>query len=235
MEIYVGTSGWLYEWNEEGTLDWYVRESGLNAVELNASFYRFPFRNQVSSWARKGSSLRWAIKAHRSMTHTRKLGPGALGVWAKFRDLMAPMDNIVDFYLFQLPPTFSCKQENLDRAAEFHAATGLGRRFAIEFRHESCFSDRVARWAEENGLVAVSVDSPMGTWIVSSGGAVYLRLHGRSSWYGHEYSREELVELASRIASLEPEKVYAFFNNDHWMLENARTMRGLLEELGGRR
>ncbi|MFP3209319.1 MAG: DUF72 domain-containing protein, partial [Nitrososphaeria archaeon] len=38
MEPYVGTSGWSYAWNPDG-LEWYVRNSGLNAVELNSSFY----------------------------------------------------------------------------------------------------------------------------------------------------------------------------------------------------
>ena len=37
LRVYVGTSGWAYFWNPDG-LDWYVRNSGLNAVELNASF-----------------------------------------------------------------------------------------------------------------------------------------------------------------------------------------------------
>ncbi|MEM2358961.1 MAG: DUF72 domain-containing protein, partial [Nitrososphaerota archaeon] len=35
---FVRTSGWLYDWNSGGTLDWYLANSGLNAVELNASF-----------------------------------------------------------------------------------------------------------------------------------------------------------------------------------------------------
>ncbi len=46
---------------------------------------------------------------------------------------------------------------------------------------------------------------------------------GRSSWYAHDYSYEELVEVARRV--------YVFFNNDHWMLGNARTMLKLLREL----
>ena len=39
-EIFVGTSGWLYDWNLGSSLDWYAEFSGLNAVELNASFYK---------------------------------------------------------------------------------------------------------------------------------------------------------------------------------------------------
>jgi len=46
MEFFIGTSGWMYGWNEKQSVDWYVANSGLNAVELNASFY--PFRIQTT-------------------------------------------------------------------------------------------------------------------------------------------------------------------------------------------
>lgn len=105
MKVFVGTSGWLYDWNEDGTLDWYVENSGLNAVELNASFYRFPFQNQVKSWKRKSKSLRWAIKVHRSITHLRKFGERAYDIWDKFKNLFNPLEDLIDFYLFQLLQT----------------------------------------------------------------------------------------------------------------------------------
>ncbi|MGC8556152.1 MAG: DUF72 domain-containing protein, partial [Conexivisphaera sp.] len=66
-EFYVGTSGWSYSWNPDG-IGWYAENSGLNAVELNASFYRFPFPSMVRGWSRR-SGLRWSIKVHRSVTH----------------------------------------------------------------------------------------------------------------------------------------------------------------------
>ncbi|MEM2841617.1 MAG: DUF72 domain-containing protein, partial [Candidatus Bathyarchaeia archaeon] len=87
MECYVGTSGWFYSWNEEGSLDWYVANSGLNAVELNTSFYRFPYPNMVKSWASKGKDLRWAVKVNRLITHTFKFNDRALQSWMKFQNL----------------------------------------------------------------------------------------------------------------------------------------------------
>ncbi|MEM1528068.1 MAG: DUF72 domain-containing protein, partial [Sulfolobales archaeon] len=74
----------------------------------------------------------------------------------------------------------------------------------------------------------VSIDSPIGTWIASSNDVVYIRLHGRTEWYSYEYSLEELKEIATRIAEVSPRRVYVFFNNDHWMLDNARTMLKIL-------
>ncbi len=233
MEIYVGTSGWLYIWNEEGTLDWYIEESGLNTVELNASFYRFPFRNQVLSWARKGAGIKWAIKVHKSITHTRRMSERAFEVWLKFRDLFQPMDGIVEFYLFQLPPNFTCKEENLERLRNFYDKTGLGQRFALEFRHESCFNERVVEWARDLGLTLVSIDAPIATWVVNSNGTVYLRLHGHTEWYGYEYSESELRELAERVVSQRPSRVFVYFNNDHYMLENARSMKRIMESMAG--
>ncbi|NPA24159.1 MAG: DUF72 domain-containing protein [Crenarchaeota archaeon] len=235
MEIYVGTSGWTYDWNPQGKLDWYVKHSGLNAVELNASFYRFPFPSQVKSWRSKGEKLRWSIKVHNSITHLRKLSEKAVDTWRRFYNIFKPMDDIVDFYLFQMPPNFSKTEKNIDRVVKFYESTGLGVRFAIEFRHRTWFNDDTVRLFERYGLTLVSIDAPIGTWIVTSNGIVYLRLHGRSDWYSHDYSREELLELADKVMQLNPRKVYIFFNNDHWMLSNAREMLNILRELKNRR
>ena len=231
VEVYIGTSGWLYDWNEEATFDWYVKYSGLNAVELNASFYRFPFRNQVIGWSRKGSRLRWAVKAHRSITHYRRMRGEALGIWRKFHDLFKPLDKYIDFYLFQLPPNYTCKPEYLERIRSFYEETGLGERFALEFRHDSCFNDEVVKWAFDLGLTLVSIDAPIATWIVRSNSNIYLRMHGREIWYGYDYSVEELHELVKKTLELKPERIYVFFNNNHWMLGNARTMYKLYEEI----
>jgi len=221
----------MYDWNEEATFDWYVKYSGLNAVELNASFYRFPFKNQVLSWSRKGATLRWSVKVHRSITHVRRLKPEAIDVWRKFADLFKPLDKYVDFYLFQLPPNYVCREDTLTRIEDFHAKTDLGARFAVEFRHESCFNDKVVEWSERIGLTLVSIDAPIATWVVRSTDSVYLRIHGREYWYGYEYREEELKELAAKTLELNPKRIYVFFNNDHWMLENAHMMQKIYREL----
>lgn len=234
MEIYVGTSGWLYDWNEESTLDWFIKNSGLNAVELNASFYRFPFKNQVLSWSRKGSSLRWVIKVHRSVTHLRRFSEKAYDTWLKFRDLFKPMDNVIDFYLFQLPPNYTCMDENLERIKLFYKESGLGERFALEFRHQSCFSEEIVKWSSKLGLTLVSIDAPIAKWYVRSSRNTYLRIHGRECWYGYEYSYEELEEIACELLRLGGVRIYVFFNNDHWMLSNARFFKKIIMERAGR-
>jgi uncharacterized protein YecE (DUF72 family) len=233
VEVYVGTSGWVYDWNAGGSLNWYLRNSGLNAVELNASFYRFPFPAQVAKWGRmmRDRSIRWSVKVHRSITHLRKLGAGSLPTWGKFRKLFEPLEDYIDFYLIQLPPMFKADEGNVERLREFARFTQLGGKLAVEFRDRSWFSQDTVELCRSLGVTAVSVDSPIGSWVVSSNGIVYLRLHGRVEWYAYEYSEEELKGLARAVADLNPGKVYVFFNNDHWMLENARAMLRLLTSM----
>ncbi|WP_148682600.1 DUF72 domain-containing protein [Pyrobaculum ferrireducens] len=226
MEVYVGTSGWLYSWNLGRSLRWYVENSGLNAVELNASFYRMPTARQVRGWAEVGRGLRWSVKVFRGVTHFGKLSERSMELLRRFLALSEPMEGLVDFYLFQMPPAFRRSGVNMSRVER--VASLLGGRAAFEFRHPSWFVEDVVEWAERIGVTLVSVDSPDASWVVSTGGVVYLRMHGRTFWYSHYYEAEELREVAERVAALRPRRVYIFFNNNHAMLENARSMLALL-------
>lgn len=229
MEFYVGTSGWYYPWNEKRSLDWFVANSGLNAVELNASFYRFPQSSKIKTWAKKGRSLRWAVKVNRLITHTFKFSDKALNTWQRFRGLFAPFDECIDFYLFQLPPRTT--PEAAPIIAEFAEKTGLRKRFALEVRNREWFDEAWVRWASNAGITLVSVDSPdFPLKVFNTNGLVYQRMHGRTEWYAYTYSHEELKETAEKILKAKPEKAYVFFNNDTAMLENARQMFNILKD-----
>lgn len=227
MLIYVGTSGWAYSWNEGGSLDWYIENSGLNAVELNASFYRFPFKNQVIGWARRGKTLRWACKVHRLITHQHKLDTEALPVWEKFRELFQPLDPLIDFYLLQLPPSF----KDLERAFSFVEQTGIGERLAIEFRNKEILKEEDLAKKFSGKAALVSLDSPDFQERIFPGPAIYLRMHGRTGWYSHKYSSIELTSISQKIKAVNPERVYIFFNNNHNMLGNARLMMEIMSNL----
>ena len=230
MEIYVGTSGWMYPWNEGGSLDWYINYSGLNAVELNASFYRFPFQNAINSWKTKGSSLRWSVKVNQLITHKFKFNEKAFEAWMRFKELFRPMDHLIDFYLFQLPPLMSISSQ--PRIEAFVDKTGLKGRFALEPRNITWFNDTIISWASNIGITLVSVDCPdLPQTIFNVNGIIYERMHGRTIWYGHYYSTKELKEVAERIIRMGANKAYIFFNNDHGMLENSKEMLNILRRL----
>ena len=230
MQIFVGTSGWSYSWNEGGNFDWFIQNSNLNAVELNASFYRFPFPSHIKSWAKKGKNLRWAIKVNQLITHVFKFSEKAYNTWIKFKSLFKELDDVIDFYLFQTPPNFSDK--NKDKVQKFIEFTNLKEKFALEVREDSWFKEENYKWAKNLNITWVSMDAPVFPRdIINLNGIVYLRMHGRTDWYSHYYYDEELLEVAEKIVKTKPLKVYVFFNNNHSMLENAQRMKKILEDL----
>lgn len=50
MDFFVGISGWYFSWNKEHNMEWFVANSGLNMVELNASFGGSP----SATWSNHG-------------------------------------------------------------------------------------------------------------------------------------------------------------------------------------
>jgi len=230
MEVYVGCSGFMYSWNPDG-LEWYLTETGLNSLELNTSFYRFPFPNQVKSWKRKteqlSPSLRWSIKVNRLITHVFKFNERAFETWKKFEKLFEPLKENIDFYLFQLPPSLTSKF--FPKLENFIRKTNLKEKFALEVRNISWFEEKYVKEASKLGITWVSVDSPdFPREVYCSNKIVYLRMHGRTAWYSHFYTNEELEEIKEKILKIKPEKVYIFFNNNHAMLSNAISMLKLL-------
>lgn len=223
MEVHVGTSGRAYAWNRGRSLAWFVEHSGLDAIELNASFYGFPSEKSVRSWAVAGSGLRWSVKVHRSITHRHRLNEKAVPVWERFYERLLPLDDLIDFYLFQAPPAFT----DIDRAIAFVEAIDLGRRCAVEIRNPAVLGDDEACRRLQEAAVQVSVDSPDFQERIFSGDTVYLRMHGRDGWYRHDYTRSELAGVRNQVAGVGPARAYIFFNNDHAMLENARAMARL--------
>ena len=61
----------------------------------------------------------------------------------------------------------------------------------------------------------------------------YIRFHGSHQLYSSNYSDEELADWAKKLAQLAEtaETVYVYFNNDAggYALDNARTLRRLLQ------
>ena len=235
MRVFVGTSGWMYFWNTGGNLKWYIRNTPFNAVELNASFYRFPFRTMVSSWVRNGRKLRWSIKVNRLITHKFKMSEKAVEAFRRFRELFRPMEKegLIDFYLFQLPPMIRPTEYNVKKIESFVDKVQLGTMFALEFRHIDWFDKKWERWAERLGITFVSVDAPgFESKIFCSSDRLYLRLHGREEWYSHIYTREEIAEILLKIADMENvDAVYIFLNNNHGMLPTGELIIKLIPEL----
>ncbi len=234
MKLYVGTSGWVYDWNPDG-LEWYARESGFNAVELNMSFYSFPRESTVIKWLEESGRLRWAVKVHRSITHIRRLNERAVPLWEKFRKVFAPLEERIDFYLFQLPPSAAFTSEMKNRLRAF---ARLCDKIAVEPRHASWFSEEAVAFFQENSIYFVTPDSPLfeglpKLGVVNINGVVYVRMHGRLAWYNYGYLDEELEEVARKVIESKPNRAYIFFNNNHDMLGDGRRIIEIFSEKYG--
>jgi uncharacterized protein YecE (DUF72 family) len=237
MKVYVGTSGWYYDWNQEKSLDWYLSNSKLNAIELNASYYRFPFPNQIKSWSRKTQAakgeLNWIIKVNRLITHIHKLNKNSYTTLRKFLNLFSPLNKYISIYLFQMPPSFHFTPENKKRLKNFvKKFLKLKEKIAFEFRHKTWFSSSALNFISKLKVTFVSVDAPDKTElpreIFATSDKIYVRMHGRTGWYSHNYNKKELSEIKKKIMKTarknKVKEVYIFFNNNHNMLRNARKM-----------
>ena len=225
--IYAGTSGWAYSWNEGGDLAWYVGHSGLNAVELNMSFYRFPSESQIGLWRETGPGLSWSVKVHRSVTHFHLANETGQKVFSRFLDLFRPLDPFVSYYLFQFPHRFDTTFR--DRLTSLFQEFD-DRKMALEFRHPS-WGDPDLKALPFRGVI-VTPDSPDSSGgVFGKNGQVYLRFHGRTAWYSGDYSEKELSGVIASLPALSPRIIHAFFNNDHHMLDNARLFRNIAEKI----
>ena len=220
--IRVGTSGYSYFWNEglPTPFQWYCKQ-GFETVEINASFYRFPVRSWIKTWKKCPSDFDFSIKVHRSITHYQKLKPNAIKTWRKFKFLFEEMEDRISFWLFQLPPSFAATSENVKRFSTFFSELGLGNSAVVEFRHASWWNKESV--CKDVGATFCSVDAPnLPREIVSMNDALYMRLHGRETWYAYVYSEHELKEIIETIKKHDASKKYIYLNNDHGMLPNGK-------------
>jgi len=145
-KVYAGTSGWAYaSWKPKfypaklGSakfLEYYATR--LNSVEVNYTFRRLPSAELLAGWiACTPDGFQFAVKAHQSITHFKRLR-GVAEATADFFASLEPLRQAGKLgpALFQLPPNFKC---DLERLKEFLKILPRGRRVAMEFRHESWF------------------------------------------------------------------------------------------------
>jgi uncharacterized protein YecE (DUF72 family) len=147
MKLRAGTSGYAFkEWKgtfypedlkDDGMLGFYAGK--FPAVEINNTFYRLPKEHVLLDWAsRVPDEFTFAIKASQRITHHARLKPecaSAVEFLLKNTSCLADRCGPV---LFQLPPNL---KKDAPRLAAFLDTLPEGRRYTIEFRHDSWFDD----------------------------------------------------------------------------------------------
>ena len=199
MKIFVGTSGWNYSWNSENTLDWYIKDTNFNAIELNYSFYRFPTIKSVLSWKAFGKGISWSVKMNRIVTHRLRLNENSYRYVKDFLEIFRKSKLTLDNILFQLPPSMSIK--NIDRIVKIADLAGRDRA-VFEARNIAFFDENVYKLLRKKGITLASIDSPIGNFYIKTTDKVYLRMHGRKTWYSYRYSRKQLINALENIEKL---------------------------------
>lgn len=237
---WVGTSGWSYKhWKGVfypetlASREWfpfYVKK--FNTVEVNNTFYRMPAESMVKRWAAVApDDFLLTFKANREITHRRKL----VGTADILRDFLGRLTSVGDklgVILFQLPPSL---RKDIARLSELLSLLPAGRRYAIEFRHDSWNCDEVWDLLRERDVAYCIASAPkLEPHIIATTSFVYMRMHGPSGWYNSDYPEEELKSWASHARQFlaKQKDVFVYFNNDigGYAVRNAQRLRELIEE-----
>jgi uncharacterized protein YecE (DUF72 family) len=222
-EAHVGCSGWNYrDWRGPvyppgvPTRRWLeIYAERFDTVEVNATFYRLARREAVERWTQQvPAEFRFAVKASRYLTHMKRLREIEAGI-ERFFTPLEPLRATGQLgpVLWQLPERFTRDEARLAGLMERLPAG----RHAVEFRHESWFTEPVLALLQAFDVALVVADdsrrpplpdppSPT-TWR-------YVRFHYGRGGDG-DYAPDELDAWADRLATWRRDgDVYAYFNND---------------------
>jgi uncharacterized protein YecE (DUF72 family) len=101
----------------------------------------------------------------------------------------------------------------------------------VEFRHKSRWRKAVYRAFEKRKLICCSASGPsLPDELVQTADVLYVRFHGLTRWYRHNYSRQERSALVKRIQGSGAKELWANFNNERegFAIKNAKLLRRLL-------
>lgn len=233
MEVYVGTSGYQYDFwrgglypeglKKEGMLESYAQH--FRTVEVNNTFYRMPKREVVQRWAdATPDDFRFVIKASKRITHKDPL-TDADSVAYLFK-VLEPLEGKLGAVLFQLPPYL---RKGVDRLRGFLELLPEGARAVFEFRHVSWFCEETYD-VLRSGRAAMS----LGDYEGKGGDALQdgrMPTVATAPW-GYARLREDDYDEAALKAWAETlsqpwDDLFVFFKHEETAPENAKAFAAL--------
>jgi uncharacterized protein YecE (DUF72 family) len=235
MDIRIGISGWRYPgWRgkfypkglpQRRELEYASRI--LNSVEINGSFYSLQLASSYQRWhSETPEDFVFAVKGPRFITHMKKLRD-VKGLLANFfASGVLALGKKLGPILWQLPPNFSWKREQLEEFFESlppdtRTAAKLAKkhdnklkarawmeidasrplRYALEVRHKSFMTPDFFDLLRDQNVAFVFADTarkyPYAEDLTAD--FVYLRLHGWKKLYVSGYNDKALDWWANRI------------------------------------
>ncbi|OBI89720.1 DUF72 domain-containing protein [Mycobacterium asiaticum] len=240
MTVRIGTSGWSYDhWADvlyrpglpaAQRLLRYVEV--FDTVELNASFYRWPKDSTFAGWRdRLPEGFTMSVKAHRGLTHYRRLGSPEPWI-ERFERCWQALGDRRGVLLVQLHPE---QQRDDARLDAFLGMMPAHIRTAVELRHPSWNAPDVYALLEKHRAAYVVMSGAnLASVPRATTDLVYVRMHGPepASMYTGSYTAADLRWWADRIVDWQNESrdVWVYFNNDlgGHAVRNALSLRELL-------
>ncbi|WP_042461731.1 DUF72 domain-containing protein [Neobacillus dielmonensis] len=268
--IYIGLTGWgdhesLYP-GKIASRDKLKEYAGhFPIVEVDTSFYAIQPKRNALKWVNDTPpSFQFIVKAYQGMTgHMRGELPFGTKreMFQAFKDSLEPyiIKDKLAMVLFQFPPWFECKRENVDYLRWCkHEMEDIP--CALEFRHQSWYAppyrQNTLEFMETEKWIHSICDEPQ-----SGEGSIpavlhtthrdqtLVRFHGRNvhgwqrqkrsreDWrdvrYLYKYNQQELMEWVNHIHHLEQQSanIYLLFNNNSGgdAAGNAKQMIDLLQ------
>lgn len=216
MKVLAGTSGFAFkEWKgpfypeklkDAEMLDFYSGK--FPVVEINNTFYQLPREKTLLDWAAKvPQSFQFAIKASQKITHFTRLKPESAEVVEYLLKTVGVLGDRLGPILFQLPPNM---KRDHDRLTAFLSRLPRGRRYAMEFRHESWFDDTTFTALRDNDVAfVVSEQEDFATPVVATASWTYVRPHRL------DYDAAGFASWADKLRQLARDTNYVFFKHDH--------------------
>jgi uncharacterized protein YecE (DUF72 family) len=248
MQIYIGSSGWLYgDWvgkfypedlKDIDKLTFLSKH--FSTVEINSTFYHMPPPKTFERWhSVVNSKFRYSVKFSRFITRTKRLvlDEDSKPFIKEFLNRTSLLKSRLAIILFQLPPSLKFNLKTLDSFLKFITSYSkqirLRARFAVEFRHKSWFDEETYSVLKKYNTAFVIGDSTRyPNERVVTGDMLYIRMHGPGRLFASKYSNKQLKELHSFIKSNKKVKrCYVYFNNDFYgyAVENARYLKKLFK------
>ena len=154
--------------------------------------------------------FRFALKAHRYLTHNKKLKDPLAPIRLE-RNRASALGPKLAAVLWQLPHNF---HRNLERLERFARALGVWRKRAMRSSSPSFVVRRRGGRLRAQALSAV----PVGRRRLAMGRGdtdlVYVRLHGHEQTYASDYSESALRTRKVRRWTREGRDVHVYFDND---------------------
>jgi uncharacterized protein YecE (DUF72 family) len=214
--IAIGTSGFAYdEWRSvfypeklpaKQFLNYYARH--FTTTEINATFYRFPRVNVAEAWARDvPAGFTFTLKMSQRVTHVKRLRNVDREI-AWFCDGAYALGDKLGAVLVQLPPNMKADVPLLDDFLGKHA---MRLPLAIEFRHDSWFTDATYDALRNHGVALAVVEREEGDSVppprLVTGRFVYVRLRKV------EYADSELRDWADWLGA-QPVASYCYLKHE---------------------